>query len=209
MDLPREIISSMATSPVDYLMQPGGLFDRGLRVVGYVGLDLQGDKSVPAPGLLVDGREDVASVPYVLRGDLPEHLLGVVFSLSQFVQLLVVEIRACYGLLEDGRVRCNANDAVFYHPLEAAVLYVLARELVDPWRLSQLPHLLQSLVHLSPPYRARYWDGSASRSFSLPHSGMRKTRVISSCAGQQSAAALDNDLGPPRIGLDSPSGRML
>ena len=34
---------------VDHLVQPGGLLDRGLRVVGYVGLDLQGDKAIPPP----------------------------------------------------------------------------------------------------------------------------------------------------------------
>ena len=49
--------------PVDHLVQPRGLLDRGLRVVGDVRLDLQGDEAVLAPGLLVDRHEDVAGVP--------------------------------------------------------------------------------------------------------------------------------------------------
>src|SRR5918997_5971032 len=46
--------------PVDHLVQPGGLIDGGLGVVGYVGLDLEGDKAIPPPCLLVDWHEDVA-----------------------------------------------------------------------------------------------------------------------------------------------------
>ena len=109
--------------------------------------------SYPA-GLLVDGHKDVAGVPDVLAGHLPEHLLRVVRLFGQLVQLLVVEVRVRYSLLEDGRVRGNADDPVVDHLLKTAVLYVLARELVHPGRLPQLPHLLQTLVHLSPPCRA-------------------------------------------------------
>src|SRR5215213_5508597 len=153
--------------PVDHLVQPCGLLDRGIRVVGYVGLDLEGDKAIPSPGLLADGHEDVAGVLDVLPGDLPEHLFRILYSFGQLRKLLVVEVGARDGLLEDGRVGGNTDDPIVYHAPETAVLYVLARELVYPGRLPKLPHPRQTLVHLSPPYRAHYWDGIASRSFSL------------------------------------------
>src|SRR5215213_8170391 len=147
--------------PVDHLVQPCGLLDRGIRVVGYVGLDLEGDKAIPSPGLLADGHEDVAGVLDVLPGDLPEHLFRILYSFGQLRKLLVVEVGARDGLLEDGRVGGNTDDPIVYHAPETAVLYVLARELVYPGRLPQLPHRRQTLVHLTPP------DGSASCSFSL------------------------------------------
>src|SRR5215212_6884678 len=126
----------------------------------------------------MDIHEDVAGVLDIFPGDLPENLLRVVYFFGQLPQLLVVEVGARHGLLEDGRVRSNADDPVIYHPPETAVLNVLAGELVDPGRLPKLPHLRQPIVHLSPPCRAQYGDSSASRSFSLPHSEMRKGFLI-------------------------------
>src|SRR5215217_6822976 len=58
--------------PVDHVVQPRGLFDRSLRVVGDVRLDLEGDIAVLATRPLVDRHEDVAGVPNVSLGYAPE-----------------------------------------------------------------------------------------------------------------------------------------
>src|SRR5919107_5820197 len=96
----------------------------------------------------VDRHEDIAGVLDVPPGDLPEYLFRVVHSPGELLELLVVEVGAGYGLLEDSRVGGNARDPVFYHTPETAVLYVLTREFVDPGRLPHLTNLPKTSFHL-------------------------------------------------------------
>src|ERR687885_1774673 len=105
---------------------------------------------------LKDGHEEVAGVPDVSAGQLQEDLLRILLFSGDLLELLVVEARVRYGCLEDGGVRGNANDPLFYHRLQLAAAYNVAGEGIYPDALPHPEQLSQPLVHWPSPPESRF-----------------------------------------------------
>src|SRR6266581_1478020 len=87
----------------------------------------------------------VAGIADVLLGQTPEDLLRIVYLAEGSANLFVVETALRDRLLEDGRVRGDADDRVVAHqPLELAGLEHLAGEKVDPDTLAERRELVKS-----------------------------------------------------------------
>ena len=139
-------------------MQPFGLLVLRVRVMGEVRVDLDRDVAVAPAGLLPDRAQQVAGRGDVGACELEEDLLRAQLARKQLAQLLVVGVAVGDRLLEDRRVRGDADDGVFAHqPRKLAALEQLAREVVDPDGLAELGQPLQraNLRHGSPRRRAR------------------------------------------------------
>ena len=155
---PRAIISSIAGRPasvrrdlheavrlVDQLVQALRLVDRRLRVVGEVRVDLDRDVAVLPVAAVPDRAQEVARVLDVLHRELEEDLLRVVLLGEHLAQLVVVGVALGDRLLEDRRVRGDADDGVLlHHPRELPALQHLPREEVDPDALAELGQLVQT-----------------------------------------------------------------
>src|SRR5205814_7934119 len=123
---------------------PPRLGDRRLRIAGEVRVDLDRDVTVFAAACVPDGTEQIARVADVFLGQMPEDLLGLVELVEAGANLLVVEVALRDRLLEDGRVRGDADDRVIaHHPLELAGLQQLTGEEVDPDALAELRELMK------------------------------------------------------------------
>jgi hypothetical protein len=114
----------------DCLVEVRRLRDRGLGVVGKVGVDLDRDVAVSGFRPLPDRSEQVAGRGDVAHRQREEVALGVA---TRGGDLLIVGIAAGEGLGEDRRVRGDAGDGVFaHHARELAAAEKVAREEVDP-----------------------------------------------------------------------------
>ena len=126
-------------------MEAPRLGDRPLGVAGEVRIDLDRDVAVLALSFVPDRAEHVAGVADVLLGQTPEDLLRIVYPAEGSANLFVVETALRDRLLEDGRVRGDADDRVVAHqPLELAGLEHLAGEKVDPDTLAERRELVKS-----------------------------------------------------------------
>src|SRR5205085_7847708 len=102
------------------------------------------DVAVFAVAGVPDGTEQIAGIADVFLGQVPEDLLGLVELVEAGANLLVVEVALGDRLLEDGRVRGDADDRVIPHqPLELAGLQHLTGEEVDPDALAELRELMK------------------------------------------------------------------
>ena len=90
-----------------------------------------------------DGSQQVARVLDVLDGQPQEDLLRVVLLGQHLAELLVVGVPFGDRLLEDRRVRRDADDGVLlHHPRELAAPQQVTGEKVDPDALSELRQLV-------------------------------------------------------------------
>src|SRR5204862_8368539 len=91
------------------------------------------DVAVLSAGRVPTRPQHVARVADVRLREAPEDLLRLVVLVQTIADLLVVEIALRDRLLENGRVRRDADHGIVAHqPLEPAGLEHLAREEVDP-----------------------------------------------------------------------------
>jgi hypothetical protein len=126
-------------------VQPHRLLERRLAVVGERRIDLDRDVAVDVGRPLPDGLHQVAGTADVLHCQLEEDLGRVVLRLEELAELLVVPLAGGERLLEDRRVRGDADDRVLLHqPGELARLEHLARDRVDPRADSRFEELMQS-----------------------------------------------------------------
>src|SRR5215208_4377366 len=102
---------------VDHLPQKLRACDGPLRVEGQLRGDLQRHISILVLCLLVNGHEDVASIPDIAHRDMAEDLPRIIRLFGELLELLVVELALGDGLLEDGGVRGHAQHPIFRHPL--------------------------------------------------------------------------------------------
>ena len=124
---------------VDPLVEPPGLLDRLLRLVGEVRVDLQRDPAVAAVAVVPYRPQHVACVLDVGHGELEEDLLVVLLAVHHLAHLPVVRVAGSERLLEDRRVARDPDDRVIAdQPLELPALDHLAREGVDPDALAEL-----------------------------------------------------------------------
>ena len=130
---------------VDLAVQPDRLLEGRLAVVGQRRVDLERDVAVDAFRPVPDRLQQVAGAPDVLHRELEEDLGRVVLGLQQLAELLVVPVPGRERLLEDRRVRGDADDGVLLQqPGELAGLEHLARDRVDPRADAGLVQLMQS-----------------------------------------------------------------
>ena len=130
---------------VDLLVQPDRLLERRLAVVGQRRVDLDRDVAVDAARALPDRLHQVAGAADVLHRQLEEDLGRIVLGLQQLAELLVVPVARGERLLEDRRVRGDADDRVLLHqPGELTRLEHLARDRVDPGADARFEELMQS-----------------------------------------------------------------
>ncbi|MBA2331542.1 MAG: hypothetical protein H0V94_01970, partial [Actinobacteria bacterium] len=98
--------------PVDVLVQAHRLLERALTVVGERGVDLERDVAVQPFAAIPDGAKQVARALDVLDRKLEEDLSWIVLPLRDLRELLVVPDPLGHRLLEDRRVRGDADDGV-------------------------------------------------------------------------------------------------
>jgi hypothetical protein len=131
--------------PVDPVVEAERLLDRRLLVEGEVRVDLHRHVPVLAPVPVVDAPQRVAGVLDIAHGQVVEDLLRIVLPLEQLLQLIVVGGAAGDRLLEDRRVRGDADDGVLLdQACERPVAEPVPRDLVDPDALSERGELVQS-----------------------------------------------------------------
>ena len=169
---------------VDERVQPLGLGDRRVGVVGEVGVDLERDPAVARVlAHIVPARaQDVAGRPDVVDGDGEEDLLRVALRLEHLAQLLVVGVALGDRALEDGRVGRHAVHALADERLELALLDEAAREKIDPDALPVGGELLQGSVGHEASS-----EGTGSQQ-TLPGPARRRTGDVSECARTARAA---------------------
>src|SRR5262249_42263908 len=109
------------------------LIERRVAVVGETGIDLDRDEAVDSGSRLPGRPEEVAGSLDVLDRKSEEDLLRIALAGGDLLQLRVVPATLGQCLLEDGRVRRDADDGVVVgHPLELTCLEQLARQRVEP-----------------------------------------------------------------------------
>ena len=131
---------------VDPVVQPARLGDRAVAVVGERRVDLPRDVAVEPFAFVPDRAQQVAGSPRCrVDVELQEDLLRVLFArLQNLFQLVVVRVAFRDRLLEDGRVRGDADDGILLHHLrELAALQHLPREVVDPDALAERGQLVE------------------------------------------------------------------
>jgi hypothetical protein len=128
---------------VDELMEADGLGLGLLGVVREVGVDLERDPAVLAVALVPDGAQDVAGIPDVVLGELPEDLGRIVVGGAQLADLVVIGVAFGDRALEDRGIGRHTHDALLDQSLEVAVLHEAPRQEVDPDALIVLGELLQ------------------------------------------------------------------
>ena len=133
-------------------LSTGDCYDEQLRLlegrialVRDVGVDLERDEPIDSIGAFPDRSQEVACALDVLDREREEDLLGVVCAFQLGAELRVVPVSGRQRLLEDGRVRGNADYRVFVdEPLQLTRLEQLARQRVDPDTDAVLRQLVQS-----------------------------------------------------------------
>src|SRR5262249_4710819 len=105
---------------------------------GEVRVDLDRDVTVLTRASVPHLAENVARLGDVRLGEAPEDVLRVICLIETCPDLLVVEVALGERLLEDGRVRSDADDGVLLHqPFELAALEILPGEIVGPDALAE------------------------------------------------------------------------
>ncbi len=118
---------------IDLLVEAKRLLEGALALVGERRVDLERDEAVDSVRPLPDRAHQVAGLADVVDREREELLHGVVRQRGDLAQLLVVEVALGEGLLEDRRVRGDADDSVVGDQAgELAGVEHLARERVDP-----------------------------------------------------------------------------
>ena len=150
--------------PSDELVQELRLLERVLPLVGEIRIDLDRDEPVDAVGALPHRQQQIAGALDVLDREREEDLLRVVGALELGSKLLVVPVSGRESLLEDRRVRSDADNGVLLdQPLELAGLEHLAREGVDPDADSALRKLVQPAARHASTLAVRTTDRRMAR----------------------------------------------
>ena len=133
---------------IDALGESGRLLEGRVAVVGEVGIDLEGDEAVDAACPLEDGMEEIACPLDVLDREREEHLACVVRPLELGAELAVVPLAGRQCLLEDRRIRRDADHRVLAdEAVELTFLEPLARQRVHPDAHAQSRELVQATSH--------------------------------------------------------------
>ena len=130
--------------PLDLLVEAHRLLEARDAVVRKPWVDLERDVPVDAVRALPHRRHEVAGVANVLLRERKEDLGRILGLARDRLQLLVVPVALGERLLEDRRVRGDADDGVLLHqPRQLAGLEHLARERVHPHTHSVRAQLVQ------------------------------------------------------------------
>ena len=122
--------------------EPARLLDRLRGVVGQARRLLDAHEAVAPFGAVEDGAQDGGGGADVVEHQRVVDLVHALALAHQPAQILVVEIRAAEGLLEDGRVAGHPHDAQLDQLLELAVSEDVAGNIVEPGALSVVLQLL-------------------------------------------------------------------
>ena len=133
---------------VDLGLDALGRLDRAGGVVRELGRQLERDVPVLAVGGVVGRAQQVGAVADVGVGELEEDRARVEAVARRRAERAVVQIRVADGLLEDGRVRGHAADAVFGDQArELAGVEQFPADVVEPDRLAQRADGEQRVAH--------------------------------------------------------------
>jgi hypothetical protein len=136
---------------VDELVQPFRLLEGLVALVGEIRVDLDGDEAVDTVGAVPGRAHEIAGVLDVLGREREEDLLDVVVALELRAELVVVPLSGGERLLEDGRVRGDADHCILVHESgEMAGLEHLSRKRIDPDADAVLRKLMQAATRHSP-----------------------------------------------------------
>ncbi len=126
--------------------------DRAGDVARELGRELERDVAVLAVGGVVDRAQQVGAVADVGVGELEEDRARVEAVVGRRAERAVVEIGVADGLLEDGRVRGHAADAVVGDQTrERAGVEQFPADVVEPDRLAQRADGEQRVAHAMAP----------------------------------------------------------
>jgi hypothetical protein len=121
------------------------LLDRGRRVVGQARVDLDRDVAVATACPVPDGSEKIAGGGDITHRQLQEDAPGIRIAAGD---LLVVGVPMRERLLEDARIRGDADDGVLVDRLrKGAGFDQITRQIVDPDALAERRQLMQARAH--------------------------------------------------------------